>query len=33
MEIPELRFQPVYADSRGVFAATSLWNVNDRQLD
>ena len=33
METPELRFQPVYKDERGLFSATSLWNVNDKQLD
>lgn len=33
METPELRFQPTHKDERGLFSATSLWNINDKQLD
>jgi dTDP-4-dehydrorhamnose 3,5-epimerase len=33
METPELRFQPVYEDERGLFSAVSLWNINDRLMD
>jgi dTDP-4-dehydrorhamnose 3,5-epimerase len=33
MEIPQLKFQPVYKDERGVFSPVSLININDLDLD